>query len=310
MVGMHELAVGSTLVVAAVLTCFAVPLWLVARPLSLRRRLVSLLCPASQVAVVALAHGAVRAGAIADASALAVSVLSLTCAALDVAVVRALVEAEGAAAARQQVRTAQEQLAAQREHLRTLARAQDEASELRSHTAEMLDAVSEALARGERDCALELLRAGEAAAGSPVRVPCANPVVTALLSAKAARCDELGIAWRCRCELPERLGIPSVELCVLLSNLLDTAIEAARARGDGGAFVHSSLRVSHGFLVVVVENAYEPDGAAEEREPGGMPPEHGWGMRIVGSLVRARDGELTVSCGDGIWRVEAIARLD
>ena len=57
---MHEAAAVATLVAAIVLLGFIVPLWLTARRLSPRRRLTSLLCPMSQVAVVALAHVAVR----------------------------------------------------------------------------------------------------------------------------------------------------------------------------------------------------------------------------------------------------------
>lgn len=174
----------------------------------------------------------------------------------------------------------------------------------------MFAAVAAALARGERDRALEMLREGEELAASPVRVPCANPVAAALLSAKAARCDALGIAWRCRCELPERLGFPSAELCALLSNLLDNAIEAARACGREEAFVRSVIRVSHGFLSVCVENSYDGAGEAGEREAGAVLPEHGWGMQIVDTLVRARDGELTLSHADGVWSAHAIARLD
>ena len=234
MAEMHELVAGLPLVTALAVACLSVPLWLTARPLSARRRVMSLVCPASQVAVVALTYAAARVGLIMEASALAVAALSLVCVALDVRVVRALVEAEGADAARQRVQAAQEQLSAQREHLRTLARAQGEASELRGRTAGMFAAVAAALARGERDRALEMLREGEELAASPVRVPCANPVAAALLSAKAARCDALGVAWRCSCELPERLGFPSAELCALLSNLLDNAIEAARACGREG----------------------------------------------------------------------------
>lgn len=310
MAEMHELVAGLPLVTALAVAGLSVPLWLTARPLSARRRVMSLVCPASQVAVVALTYAAARVGLIMEASALAVAALSLVCVALDVRVVRALVEAEGADAARQRVQAAQEQLSAQREHLRTLARAQGEASELRGRTAGMFAAVAAALARGERDRALEMLREGEELAASPVRVPCANPVAAALLSAKAARCDALGIAWRCRCELPERLGFPSAELCALLSNLLDNAIEAARACGREEAFVRSVIRVSHGFLSVCVENSYDGAGEAGERETGAVLPEHGWGMQIVDTLVRARDGELTLSHADGVWSVHAIARLD
>ena len=309
MTGVHELAADASLVAGIGLVCFAVPLWVAARPLSMRRRLASLLCPASQVAVVALAHAAVRAGSISDGSALVVAFLVLACAVLDVMVVRAFVEAEGADAARRRARAAEEQVAAQREHLRTLARARNEASELRERAASLFATVADALERGERGRALELLREGEPAA-APVRVPCANPVAAALLSAKATRCDELGIAWRCRCELPERLGLPNEELCALLSNLLDNAIEAARTCGCADAFVRSVVRVSHGFLSVRVENSYAPDDIAEEKRQGGMLPEHGWGMRIVESLVRARDGELTVSRADGVWCAHAIVRLD
>lgn len=308
---MHEFATGVSLAVTVALAGFTVSLWLTARPLSLRRRVVSLLCPASQVGVVLLAHVAVGAGAIADASALLVAACALACTMLDVAVLRALVEAEGADAARLRAQAAQEQVVAQRAHLQTLVRAQEEASDLRVRTACMFDEVSGALARGEKDRALALLSAGEAAAVAPVRVPCANPVAAALLSAKAARCNELGVAWQCRCELPELIGMPSAELCALLSNLLDNAIEAARACVGGEAFVRSRLRVSHGFLAVSVENPYDPRVATGERAAtGDAVPEHGWGTRILESLVRARDGELTVSREDGLWRVEAIVRLD
>ena len=172
---MHELVAGLPLVTALAVACLSVPLWLTARPLSACRRVMSLVCPASQVAVVALTYAAARVGLIMEASALAVAALSLVCVALDVRVVRALVEAEGADAARQRVQAAQEQLSAQREHLRTLARAQGEASELRGRTAGMFAAVAAALARGERDRALEMLREGEELAASPVRSPARTP---------------------------------------------------------------------------------------------------------------------------------------
>ena len=310
---MRELAAGVTLAAAVALACFALPLWLAARPLSLRRRLLSLLCPASQVAIVALAHVAAREGAIRAASALAVAVLALACAVLDIMVVRALVEAEQADAARRQAKVAQEQRAAQSEHLRVLGREQREASKLRSRTAAMFADVAGALERGEKNRALELLEEGASAAESLVRVPCANSVAAALLSAKAARCEELGIEWRFCSELPERIGIPSVELCVLLSNLLDNAMAAAQGCKAAGqsAFVRASIRVSHGFLVADVENTYLPENAAE-RTPSGEDglPEHGWGMRIVEALVRARDGELTINCADGVWTAQAIVQLD
>lgn len=92
---MHELVAGLPLVTALAVAGLSVPLWLTARPLSARRRVMSLVCPASQVAVVALTYAAARVGLIMEASALAVAALSLVCVALDVRVVRALVEARG-----------------------------------------------------------------------------------------------------------------------------------------------------------------------------------------------------------------------
>ena len=307
---MHEAAAVATLVAAIVLLGFIVPLWLTARRLSPRRRLTSLLCPMSQVAVVALAHVAVRGERIGGVSALTVAACALACALLDVAVLRAIVEAEGVGAAQERARVAQEQLGAQREHLRALERARDKSSRLREDVASVFAAVSSSLEAGEKDRALELLDAGGARTGAPARVPCANPVVSALLSAKADYCDELGILWRCTCELPERIDIPSVELCVLLSNLLDNAIEAARARVGAGAFVSSTLSVRHGFLVVRVENSYDSRDKVADGSAEGVLPERGWGMQILGQLVSSRDGEL-VSSGDGrVWSVRAIVRQD
>lgn len=308
---MHELAVASTLVAAVALFGFSVPLWLTSRRLSRRRRFASLLCPMSQAAVVAFAHVAVRGGRVGDVSALMVAACALACAALDVAVLRAIVEAEGVGAAQERARVAQEQLAAQREHLHALERAREKSSSLREDVAAVFAEVAASLDAGDKDRALTLLGAGEARACAPARVPCANSVASALLSAKADRCDELGISWRCTCELPERVEIPSVELCVLLSNLLDNAIEAARARVGTGAFVSSSLRVRHGFLAVRVENSYGSGSKADGGSAGkSVLPERGWGMQILGQLVSARDGEMVASSDGNVWSVQLIVRLD
>ncbi|MCI9485595.1 MAG: GHKL domain-containing protein [Lachnospiraceae bacterium] len=59
-------------------------------------------------------------------------------------------------------------------------------------------------------------------------VLCANPTVDGTAGYYAAQYEQQGIAWNFRLELPERLPVPETDFCVVLSNLLENALEAGR----------------------------------------------------------------------------------
>ena len=60
----------------------------------------------------------------------------------------------------------------------------------------------------------------------------------------------------CKAILPRELSIEDVDLCVLLGNLLDNAIEGAE-NAPGEKYVRLKIRAfNSGFTVIRVENSY------------------------------------------------------
>lgn len=304
------LAVWVTGLAAGALVLITLALLRTLAPVSGRRRVACLLCPTSQILVTWFVHVAVYEGRIDELASLAVAACTAGCTVLCAALLRALVAAEGAEAVAEEVRVMEDVLAAQRDQARSLARARDSASALRERAVQTLDGVAEALEGGRDEWALELLGVGERSLRAPERTACAQPAVAALLAAKAERCAELGMRWDCRVDLPARLDVSSVALCMVFSNLLDNAVAGAQASGAPEPFVRVRAHVAHGLLAVRVENSCAPGStSAAPRPVAGSLPEHGWGQRIVASVVASHDGDFRFGEKDGVWRADAILQL-
>lgn len=151
------------------------------------------------------------------------------------------------------------------ENYRSLEAKLREGAELRhefSHRLTVLDAYAkagdyEALARS-----LEEWR-GSSADGSARY--CEHIAVNAMLQDAAARARERGIEFRASAIVPRELNISDDDLCRLLMNMLDNAVEGAERTPEGRRkFVRVRLRSSEGFLAVSCVNSFDgrvlPDG--------------------------------------------------
>ena len=74
-----------------------------------------------------------------------------------------------------------------------------------------------------------------------------------LINSKAAASEEAGIRFQAQVEFPRRTNIRSVDLCAILGNLLDNAIEAARQVPEqSGRTLALTIRRIHQMLVIKV----------------------------------------------------------
>ena len=100
-------------------------------------------------------------------------------------------------------------------------------------------------------------------------------------------------------QIPEALTIPGAELCAVLGNLMDNAIEACRRLPEGTPRrITVRGRVNGGFLVLRVQN---PVSGEENNIPvgGALLDSHGWGLSIVRQIAERRGGRLTTERSDG-----------
>lgn len=148
---------------------------------------------------------------------------------------------------------------------------------------------------------------GEEADKIVLPVKSGNVIVDAVLADKTARAKQENIAMQIElCDLKE-LAIKPDEICSLLGNLLDNAIEAC-LRVDGERKIAVTCRMRGRGFSLSVRNT-----VAAETVPGGPLVSskrdrenvvgHGLGLRSVERVVNRYAGELVTDIGDGMFTI-------
>ncbi len=132
-----------------------------------------------------------------------------------------------------------------------------------------------------------------------------------LINSKSAAARQCGIAYQVQVEFPRHTNLQSADLCAVLGNLLDNALEAAKqVPVPKQRFVRLTIRRIHQMLVIKVENSYAAapavqDGALKtSKEPNGL---HGWGLKSAQTAAEKYDGMIQTSYSSGTF--QAVATL-
>ncbi|MDE5697760.1 MAG: GHKL domain-containing protein [Lachnospiraceae bacterium] len=130
-----------------------------------------------------------------------------------------------------------------------------------------------------------------------------------LINSKAAASASDKIDFQAQVEFPRHTNIQSADLCAILGNLLDNALEAAgQVPSEQQRFVRLTVRRIHQMLVIKVENSclntpVQENGILKTtKDDGGL---HGWGLQSAQTAADKYDGTVQTTCADGIFRAVA-----
>lgn len=201
----------------------------------------------------------------------------------------------------------QERLAALREqYYQNLRREQNQVRTLRHDLRNHLAALQGLLEDSQSAKALDYvnqLEASPAFAGS--RRLCAHEAANAVLAAKLEEMERLGLQPDIQAALPEQLSISDVDLCALLGNALDNAMEAAvKARNKQ---ISLRCRVEKGVLMLKVSNALTGEEKDDLRSTKADRARHGFGLPGMREIAGRYGGSLEAGPRDG--RFELLACL-
>ena len=224
--------------------------------------------------------------------------LLLLCVVTDLLLFKALRQSTQLHMTLQRQQLVESSLEAQRKRNQTLEQAAEEAAHVRRELSARLLEAAELLQDHRTEAARSCMDSTPALYPPPAR-SCAHPVADAILSEKLALCRRDTLPVDCQVQIPAELQIPGAELCAVLGNLMDNAIEACRRLPEdvpGGITVRG--RVNGGFLTLRVQN---PVSGGETAAPAGgtLLDHHGWGLSIVRQIAERRGGRLTVEQTDG-----------
>lgn len=188
-------------------------------------------------------------------------------------------------------------------YYRQLDQQQQRLRRLRHDMANHLTALAALLESGEEGEALRYLGSLQNDPGllTPRRW-CGEPVIDAVLGAKAAAMEELGIDFHTDIQLREPIPLEGPELCALLGNLLDNAMEASAGAEPPERRIRLLLRADRGLFILRLSN---PCRGGLKRQGRRLlttkpdPARHGLGTESVRAIAESRGGSVEFTERDG-----------
>ena len=133
--------------------------------------------------------------------------------------------------------------------------------------------------------------------------------VNAILQDAAGRARAAGITFRASVLIPKTLPFQDEELCALLMNMLDNALEGAVRTPEGREkTIRFQMRVKGDFIPILCENTFDghvetaPDGSVKTTKPD--PDSHGFGLAQMRAVVEKYESILDVSWTDDHFTVQ------
>ncbi len=135
-----------------------------------------------------------------------------------------------------------------------------------------------------------------------------DETVDYLINSNAKAAKDSGIKYQAQVEFPRRTNLRSADLCAILGNLLDNALEAARQTPEDKRFVRLTIRRINQMLIIKVENSFsalpvKEDGELKtSKEGNGL---HGWGLKSAQTAAEKYDGTVQTSYTGSTFRAVA-----
>ena len=158
------------------------------------------------------------------------------------------------------------------------------------------------LENGEVEGAKEFLKKELAEIEKNAKIPfCENTLINAVLSEYRTKAEQEGLEFSARIQMPKEFSCDEAEFCVMLSNLLENSLDAAKS------YIAISIKHLNHQLSLNVKNDYEGElkKSAENNYLTTKPQGSGLGLKSVEAILKSNSGFLKIEDTDGVFDVFA-----
>ncbi len=135
-----------------------------------------------------------------------------------------------------------------------------------------------------------------------------NPMADAILNSKISLAKSKGITVKADAHIPVKLKMSELDLCVIIGNLFDNAIEASMALPEGGRVIRVYIDMKNTQLYISFTNF---TASKKLNKVGGRfhttkGEGHGFGLLRIDSIIERLDGYLSRNSEDGAFTTEIL----
>lgn len=128
---------------------------------------------------------------------------------------------------------------------------------------------------------------------------CKDSVINTLLASFSDRCKKLNIRYDTEITIPDSISVPNHELCIILGNLLENAVEACGNSGHGRR-IELIVKPQGSQLAIMVKNNFSGNMIHNDNQLVSTKKSGGFGLRGVQAVAARYQGELITE-----WSAEA-----
>ena len=140
---------------------------------------------------------------------------------------------------------------------------------------------------------------------------CENQAADSVISHYAALAKRENIPFRAKADLPAHISIDQIDMCLVLSNLLENALEASLKAKPFNRRIHAEVYLHHKHLLLIqVENTFE--GKIQEKNhifQSSKRPGNGVGIQSVRHIAEKNGGDSSFTYENGVFTAKIMLRI-
>lgn len=140
---------------------------------------------------------------------------------------------------------------------------------------------------------------------------CENQAADSVISHYAALAKRENIPFQANAALPAHISIDQIDMCLVLSNLLENALEASLKAKPFNRSIHAEVYLHHKHLLLIqVENTFE--GKIQEKNhifQSSKRPGNGVGIQSVRHIAEKNGGDSSFTYENGVFTAKIMLRI-
>lgn len=141
---------------------------------------------------------------------------------------------------------------------------------------------------------------------------CEHYIVDAILHHYRSVAAESGIQFAVNVDMPVQVAINDLDICIILGNVIENAIEACQRMKDTGQFIKLHIKMIGDMVVVTLDNSY--DGSVRETATALVSSkrsgcQEGIGLASVKSVINKYNGVLQIDYSANIFKTSIMLKV-